>query len=69
MKSTLNKSERRRPREVVTYPSVEAFTQAKLEQAMKLLEGADLSPIFGPGYECFSFKTPPHSPSSPAEKE
>lgn len=69
MNNVLDKSRRRRPREVKYYPTMEACVQAKMDDAMKLLEGADLSPIFGPGYERFSFKNPPHSPSSPTEKE
>jgi hypothetical protein len=69
MNDTIDKSKRRRPREVKYYPSVEACTQAKLEDAMKFLEGMDLSPILGPGYECMTFKNLPHSPSSPAERE
>lgn len=69
MNSTLKKNERRRPREVVSYVSVEAFTQAKLEQATKGLEGVDLSPLLGPGYKRFTSKTSPHSPSSPTETE
>lgn len=69
MSTTLKKSERRKPREVIYYPTTEACVQAKLERAMKSLEGVDLSIVFGPGYERFPSKTPPHSPSSPAEKE
>ncbi|MHA4737988.1 hypothetical protein [Dyadobacter sp. MSC1_007] len=47
MNSTLKKSERRRPREVVYYPTAEACVQAKLEAAIKSLEGIDLTPVLG----------------------
>jgi hypothetical protein len=69
MNNLLNKSERRRPREIKYYPTMEACVQAKTEEALKFLEGVDLSPVFGPGYERFTSKTLPHSPSSPVEKE
>lgn len=69
MNTIVKKSERRKPREVVSYPTMEACLQAKMERSMKSLEGLDLSPILGPGYECLTFKNLPHSPSSPTEKE
>lgn len=69
MNDTIDKNKRRRPREVKYYPTVEACVQAKIDEAVKFLEGKDLSLVLGPGYECMTFKNSPHSPSSPTEKE
>jgi hypothetical protein len=45
MKST-TKTQPHRVREGKSYPTIEAFSQAKLEMAEKSLEGVDLSILF-----------------------
>jgi hypothetical protein len=41
----VDKSKRRIPREVITYPSLQAAVEAKLEIARKRLAGVDLSTL------------------------
>jgi hypothetical protein len=41
--NTIDKSKRRIPREVITYPTIEAFVEAKMKIVREQLKDVDLS--------------------------